>query len=55
MLVFFAVGSAVFGYNDIGPLEVALCFGVVLLALAYAIGPISGAQAPRGPPASPPP
>lgn len=42
VLVFFAVGSAVFGINDIGPVGVALAFGLVLLALAYAIGPISG-------------
>jgi aquaporin Z len=42
VLVFFAVGSAVFGLISIGPLGVALTFGVVLLALAYAIGPISG-------------
>jgi len=40
--VFFAVGSAVFGINKIGALGVALAFGLVLLALAYAIGPISG-------------
>ncbi len=42
ILVFFAVGSAVFGINKIGPLGVALAFGLVLLALAYAIGPLSG-------------
>lgn len=42
VLVFFAVGSAVFGINKIGALGVALAFGLVLLALAYAIGPISG-------------
>lgn len=41
-LVFFAVGSAVFGFDDIGPVGVALAFGLTLLALAYAIGPISG-------------
>lgn len=41
-LVFFAVGSAVFGLHEIGPVGVALAFGLVLLALAYAIGPISG-------------
>ncbi|HEY2206142.1 MAG TPA: aquaporin [Pseudonocardia sp.] len=42
ILVFFAVGSAVFGIDRIGPVGVALAFGLVLLALAYAIGPISG-------------
>lgn len=42
VLVFFAVGSAVFGINAIGPLGVAIAFGFVLLALAYSIGPISG-------------
>lgn len=41
-LVFFAVGSAVFGIDKIGPVGVALAFGLVLLALAYAIGPVSG-------------
>lgn len=42
ILVFFAVGSAVFGIDKIGPLGVTLAFGLVLLALAYAIGPTSG-------------
>jgi aquaporin Z len=42
LLVFLAVGSAVVGINAIGPLGVAFAFGLVLLALAYAIGPISG-------------
>lgn len=42
ILVFFAVGSAVFGIDKIGPVGVALAFGFVLLALAYAIGPVSG-------------
>lgn len=41
-LVFFAVGSAVFGIDTIGAVGVALAFGLVLLALAYAIGPVSG-------------
>jgi aquaporin Z len=30
-LVFFAVGSAVFGLTSIGPYGVALAFGVILL------------------------
>jgi aquaporin Z len=40
--VFFAVGSAVFGIDKIGAVGVALAFGLTLLALAYAIGPVSG-------------
>jgi len=42
ILVFFAVGSAIFGIDVIGPVGVAFAFGFVLLALAYAIGPVSG-------------
>jgi aquaporin Z len=42
VLVFFAVGSAVFGADRIGAVGVALAFGLVLLALACALGPISG-------------
>jgi aquaporin Z len=42
LLVFLAVGSAVFGINKVGPTGVALAFGLVLLALAYSIGPVSG-------------
>jgi hypothetical protein len=41
-LLFLAVGNAVFGLDRIGAVGVALAFGLVLLALAYAIGPISG-------------
>lgn len=41
-LVFFAVGSAVFGFDVIGATGVAFAFGLTLLALAYAIGPTSG-------------
>jgi len=44
LLVFLAVGSAVFGLAQIGTLGVALAFGFVLLGLAYAIGPVSGAH-----------
>lgn len=44
ILVFFAVGSAVFGIDIISRLGVALAFGLVLLALAYSIGPLSGAH-----------
>jgi aquaporin Z len=42
VLVFFAVGSAVFGLQVVGYAGVALAFGLVLLALVYAIGPVSG-------------
>lgn len=42
VLVFFAVGSAIFGNDVIGVVGVALAFGLVLLALAYAIGPVTG-------------
>jgi len=42
LLVVVAVGAAVVGIDAIGPLGVALAFGLTLLALAYAIGPVSG-------------
>ncbi len=42
ILVFFGVGSAVAGIERIGPVGVGLAFGLVLLALAYSIGPTSG-------------
>lgn len=42
LLVFLAVGSAVAGFDALGPVGVAFAFGFVLLALAYAIGPVSG-------------
>jgi aquaporin Z len=42
LLVLLAVGAAVASFNDIGALGVALAFGLVLLALAYALGPVSG-------------
>ena len=54
LLVFLAVGAAVFGIgakvgvNGTGPgngiVGVALAFGLVLLAIAYAFGPVSGAH-----------
>ncbi|QFR96331.1 MIP family channel protein [Streptomyces tsukubensis] len=43
-LVFFAVGTAIFAKPFVGVLGIALAFGFVLLALVYAIGPISGAH-----------
>ncbi|MGA8115265.1 MAG: aquaporin [Actinocatenispora sp.] len=42
LLVFFAVGSAIAGLNTIGVVGVAFAFGLVLLALMYAVGPVSG-------------
>jgi aquaporin Z len=42
LLVFVAVGAAVTGIESVGAFGVALAFGVTLLALAYAIGPVSG-------------
>ena len=42
LLVLLAVGSAVVGIDSIGATGVALAFGLTLLALAYALGPISG-------------
>lgn len=42
LLVFFAVGSAVLAADYIGVLGIALAFGFTLLALCYALGPVSG-------------
>jgi aquaporin Z len=42
LLVLVGVGSAVAGLRTGGPIVVALAFGLVLLALAYALGPVSG-------------
>ncbi|MGW5941592.1 MIP family channel protein [Streptomyces celluloflavus] len=44
LLVFFAVGSAVLAGEYIGTFGIALTFGFTLLALAYALGPISGSH-----------
>lgn len=41
LLVFVAVGAAVTGVESVRAFGVALAFGLTLLALAYAIGPIS--------------
>jgi aquaporin Z len=43
-LVLVGVGAAVLAGQYIGTLGIALAFGLVLMALAYAIGPISGAH-----------
>jgi len=42
VLVFAGVGAAVIAGDKIGNLGVAFAFGLSLLAMAYAIGPISG-------------
>lgn len=42
VLVFGGVGSAVLAGDKIGTLGVALAFGLSLLAMVYAIGPVSG-------------
>src|SRR4030095_8745163 len=42
VLVFGGVGSAVLAGDKIGFLGVSLAFGLTLLTMAYAIGPISG-------------
>lgn len=42
VLVFGGVGSAVIAGDAIGALGVAFAFGLSLLAMAYAVGPISG-------------
>ncbi|MEU6704994.1 aquaporin [Streptomyces wuyuanensis] len=42
MLVFFGVGAAVLAGRAIGAVGVALVFGLVLLALAHVLGPVSG-------------
>ncbi|KIZ17653.1 aquaporin [Streptomyces natalensis] len=42
LLVFFGVGAAVLAGEYIGTFGIALAFGFVMLALAYALGPISG-------------
>src|SRR6478672_9951086 len=42
VLVFGGVGSAVLAGDKIGYLGVSLAFGITLLIMAYAIGPISG-------------
>lgn len=43
-LVFFGAGAAVVAGEFIGSLGIALTFGFILLALGYAIGPVSGSH-----------
>lgn len=42
VLVFGGVGSAVLAGSKIGFVGVAFAFGLALLAMVYAIGPVSG-------------
>ena len=42
LLVIFGVGTAVIAGDTVGTPGIALAFGLTLLALVYAIGPISG-------------
>lgn len=44
MLVTAGIGAVVFAGKDVGTLGIALAFGFALLALTYAVGPISGAH-----------
>jgi aquaporin Z len=44
LLVFLAVGAAVVGIKSSGNLSVALAFGFLLVFVAYAFGPVSGAH-----------
>ncbi|GAA3196998.1 MULTISPECIES: MIP family channel protein [Streptomyces] len=44
LLVFFGVGAVVLAGEYIGTFGIALSFGFVMLAMAYAIGPISGSH-----------
>jgi len=41
-LVFFGCGTAVIAGNEVGYLGISFAFGLTLLSLIYAIGPISG-------------
>ena len=42
LLIFCGVGSAIFDGKSVGALGISLSFGLVLVALVYSIGPISG-------------
>jgi aquaporin Z len=44
LLVFVAVGAAVSGVQSAGVIAVAIAFGFVLIFVAYAFGPVSGAH-----------
>jgi aquaporin Z len=42
VLMFCGIGAAVIDGDKLGPLGISFAFGLTLLAMAYAIGPISG-------------
>lgn len=44
VLVFAAIGTAVFSGGKVGQLGIALAFGLTLMFLVYSIGPISGSH-----------
>ena len=44
LLVFFGVGSVVLAGQYVGTVGIAFAFGLTILALCYAMGPISGAH-----------
>ncbi|MBP2236212.1 aquaporin Z [Sinorhizobium kostiense] len=43
-LVFFGCGTMLFMHSEVGPLGIALAFGLSVVAMAYTVGPISGAH-----------
>ncbi|WP_172402032.1 aquaporin, partial [Ensifer aridi] len=43
-LVFLGCGTIVFMHSEVGPLGIALAFGLSVVAMAYTVGPISGAH-----------
>lgn len=44
VLVFVGCGTVVFSAPYVGPIGIALAFGLALMAMVYAIGPVSGAH-----------
>lgn len=44
VLVFIGCGTVVFSGETVGHLEIALAFGLAVVAMAYAIGPVSDAH-----------
>ncbi|WP_083338544.1 MIP family channel protein [Ensifer sp. LCM 4579] len=43
-LIFLGCGTIVFMHSEVGPLGIALAFGLSVVAMAYTVGPISGAH-----------